>query len=87
MNIDYMPWRDFFRIRLTGGASPVINPKLFAKEGVQFDRQNYPIWVEEVVGFDSEEALVRMNDPGVQMTITYNVYSDTKQNNSADNAE
>lgn len=73
--IDYEPWRDFFRTLITGGATPIVNPILFVKEGKAYDG-DFPLWVEEVVGIDGEVHLTSINEPGLQLTITYNIYAD-----------
>ena len=85
--IDYKPFRDYFRTLITGGATPVLAPSDFAAEGVKFDPGTKGRWVEEVVGIDGEERLVRLNDQDLQMTITYNVYTSDEVTNTADDTE
>jgi hypothetical protein len=85
--IDYRTFRDHFRTLLTGGLTPVIDPAIFAEEGKAFDPGESEGWVEEVVGVDSEERLVQLNEQDAQMTITYNIYTDKSLKNTADVAE
>jgi hypothetical protein len=84
--IDYTPWRDFFRTVLTGGVAPIINPDIFVNEGESYSGDK-PMWVEEVVGIDGEEHLTNITNPGLQLTITYNVYADKQMRNTADVSE
>ena len=85
--IDYKPFRDSFRTLITGGASPVVKPTSFAKEGDKYDPGRRVMWVEEVAGIDGEERMVQLNEQDLQMTITYNVYTSVKKKNTVDTSE
>lgn len=84
--IDYTIWRDYFRALLTERIPVIVHPSLFVKEGESYEG-DAPLYVEEVVGIDGEDFLTSMVDPGLQLTITYNVFTKNSMPNQVSVAE